>query len=188
MGPPAAGKGTQAKELSKHYNIPSISTGAMIRHEIAAETEIGKKAKGFIDEGQLVPDELVIELLLKRLSEDDCKNGYILDGYPRNVDQAKIADKMGVDKNLAEREEFTKKKMQKVALQANTLNMLTAGFGTPLMAALICDKLEPVVNKANLHITNKKTKINAAKIANSDAIVKASKEESLIIAKNINHY
>ncbi|MBE7706668.1 MAG: hypothetical protein E7Z91_05460 [Cyanobacteria bacterium SIG30] len=98
----------------------------------------------------------------------------------------KIADKMGVDKNLAEREEFTKKKMQKVALQANTLNMLTAGFGTPLMAALICDKLEPVVNKANLHITNKKTKINAAKIANSDAIVKASKEESLIIGKNIN--
>ena len=68
----------------------------MIRHEIAAETEIGKKAKGFIDEGQLVPDELVIELLLKRLSEDDCKNGYILDGYPRNVDQAKIADEMGI--------------------------------------------------------------------------------------------
>ena len=96
MGPPAAGKGTQAKELSKHYNIPSISTGAMIRHEIAGETEIGKRAKGFIDEGQLVPDELVIKLLLKRLSENDCKNGYILDGYPRNVDQAKIADKMGI--------------------------------------------------------------------------------------------
>ncbi len=68
----------------------------MIRHEIAGETEIGKKAKGFIDEGQLVPDELVLELLLKRLSEDDCKNGYILDGYPRNVEQAKIADKMGI--------------------------------------------------------------------------------------------
>ena len=96
MGPPAAGKGTQAKELSKYYNIPSISTGAMIRHEIAGETEIGKKAKVFIDEGQLVPDELVIELLLKRLSENDCKNGYILDGYPRNVEQAKIADEMGI--------------------------------------------------------------------------------------------
>lgn len=96
LGPPAAGKGTQAKELSKYYNIPSISTGAMIRHEIAGETEIGKQAKTFINEGQLVPDELVIKLLLKRLSEDDCKNGYILDGYPRNVDQAKIADKMGI--------------------------------------------------------------------------------------------
>ena len=96
LGPPAAGKGTQAKELSKYYNIPSISTGAMIRHEIAGETEIGKKAKVFIDEGQLVPDELVIELLLKRLSENDCKNGYILDGYPRNVEQAKIADEMGI--------------------------------------------------------------------------------------------
>ena len=96
LGPPAAGKGTQAKKLSEHYNIPSISTGAMIRHEINTETEIGIKAKKFIDDGQLVPDELVTELLLNRLSESDCKNGYILDGYPRNVEQAKSAEKIGI--------------------------------------------------------------------------------------------
>ena len=88
LGPPGAGKGTQAKIVCKHYDIPQISTGDMLRMAIAQETETGLRAKTFMDAGQLVPDEVVIDIVKERISNDDCKNGYILDGFPRTVEQA----------------------------------------------------------------------------------------------------
>jgi adenylate kinase len=88
LGAPGAGKGTQAEKISDKFGIPTISTGFIIRSAISANTEIGNRAKGYIDNGQLVPDELVIDLLLERISQDDCENGYILDGFPRTIAQA----------------------------------------------------------------------------------------------------
>lgn len=99
LGPPAAGKGTQAAMLSEKFNIPSISTGAIIRNEISNRTKFGEKAKSYIDSGKLVPDDLVIELVKNRLKADDCKNGYILDGFPRTVNQAEISEKLGIEIN-----------------------------------------------------------------------------------------
>lgn len=88
LGPPGAGKGTQAIRISDEYNIPHISTGDIFRENIKKGTELGKKAKSFIDKGQLVPDELVIEIVKDRLSKEDCKAGFLLDGFPRTVAQA----------------------------------------------------------------------------------------------------
>lgn len=89
LGPPGAGKGTHAKILSERYQIPHISTGDILRSHIKSETPLGKKAKSFIDNGRLVPDDLVIEMVSHRLEKPDVKNGFILDGFPRTVEQAK---------------------------------------------------------------------------------------------------
>ncbi len=99
LGPPAAGKGTQAAILSEFYKIPAISTGSIIRHEINAGTELGIKATSYIDAGQLVPDELAMDIIKKRITADDCKNGYILDGFPRTVAQAEAAEEIGIKIN-----------------------------------------------------------------------------------------
>ena len=88
LGPPGAGKGTQAAVVSQALNIPHISTGDMFRKAMREGTPTGLKAKAYIDQGQLVPDSVTIEMVKERLSEDDCKNGYLLDGFPRNLDQA----------------------------------------------------------------------------------------------------
>jgi adenylate kinase len=88
FGPPGAGKGTQAKELSKHYKIPHISTGDILRANVRDGTELGIKAKQYMDKGELVPDEVLIGLIRNRLSESDCDSGYLLDGYPRTIPQA----------------------------------------------------------------------------------------------------
>lgn len=89
FGPPGAGKGTQAKSICNKYSIPHISTGDIFRNQIANNTELGKKAKEYIDRGMLVPDELTIDLVESRLQENDCKDGFLLDGFPRTVNQAK---------------------------------------------------------------------------------------------------
>lgn len=94
LGAPGAGKGTQAKRVSEKYNIPHISTGDILRANIKAETELGKLAKSYIDAGKLVPDEVIIRVMEDRLSADDCKNGYLLDGFPRTLEQAKALDKI----------------------------------------------------------------------------------------------
>ena len=88
IAPPAAGKGTQSKFLSEEYNIPHISTGDLLREEMAKETEIGKSIKEDMEKGNLITDEIINKLLENRLTMDDCNNGYILDGYPRSVIQA----------------------------------------------------------------------------------------------------
>ena len=93
LGAPGAGKGTQAKMLASKYGIPHISTGDIFRANIKNGTELGAKAKEYMDKGLLVPDELVVDLVIDRFKEDDCKDGYILDGFPRTIPQAEALDK-----------------------------------------------------------------------------------------------
>jgi adenylate kinase len=96
LGAPGAGKGTQAEKICDKFNIPAISTGNIIRAALANGTEMGLKAKSYMDAGQLVPDEVVIGIIQDRLKEDDCKNGFILDGFPRTIPQAQALEDMGV--------------------------------------------------------------------------------------------
>ena len=96
LGAPGAGKGTQAENASNHFGIPAISTGNIIREAIANGTEMGTEAKKYTSTGALVPDEIVIGIIKERLAKDDCKNGFILDGFPRTVPQAQALDRMGV--------------------------------------------------------------------------------------------
>ncbi len=93
MGAPGAGKGTQAQKIAEKYKIPQISTGDILRANIKDGTGLGNQAKAYMDEGLLVPDELVNSLVADRITQDDCKDGYILDGYPRSIDQAEALDK-----------------------------------------------------------------------------------------------
>ncbi len=97
LGAPGAGKGTQAEIVSKRLGIPTISTGVIIREALKAGTKMGLAAKKFIDEGALVPDDVVIGIISERLALDDCANGFILDGFPRTVPQAEALDKMGIE-------------------------------------------------------------------------------------------
>lgn len=97
LGAPGAGKGTQAEKICDKYNIPAISTGNIIRAALKNGTEMGLKAKSYMEAGQLVPDEVVIGIIKDRLKEDDCKNGFILDGFPRTIPQAKALVDMGID-------------------------------------------------------------------------------------------
>ena len=97
LGAPGAGKGTQAAVISERLNIPQISTGNIIREALRSGTEMGLKAKSFMDAGKLVPDEVVIGIIKDRLQADDCKNGFILDGFPRTIPQAEALDEMGVN-------------------------------------------------------------------------------------------
>ena len=101
LGAPGAGKGTQAEIISEKYNIPTISTGNIIRAALKNGTEMGLKAKSYIDAGNLVPDDVVIGIIKERLGEKDCENGYILDGFPRTIPQAEALDDMGFDINCA---------------------------------------------------------------------------------------
>ncbi len=89
LGAPGAGKGTQAKKIAEKYGIPHVSTGDIFRANIKGGTELGKKAKSYMDQGQLVPDDVTIGMLLDRISQADCENGYVLDGFPRTIPQAK---------------------------------------------------------------------------------------------------
>lgn len=96
LGAPGAGKGTQAEIICEKLNIPAISTGNIIREAMKTGTEMGKKAKAFVEAGSLVPDEVVIGIIKERLAESDCANGFILDGFPRTIPQAEALDKMGI--------------------------------------------------------------------------------------------
>lgn len=93
LGAPGAGKGTQAHMIAEKYHLPHVSTGDIFRANIKNGTELGKEAKGYMDRGELVPDELTVRILLDRVAQEDCKNGYILDGFPRNIPQAEVLEK-----------------------------------------------------------------------------------------------
>ena len=97
LGAPGAGKGTQAEKICEKFNIPAISTGNIIRAALKNGTEMGLKAKAYMEAGQLVPDDVVIGIIKDRLVEDDCKNGFILDGFPRTIPQAQALEDMGVE-------------------------------------------------------------------------------------------
>ena len=103
LGAPGAGKGTQAEIISENYNIPTISTGNIIRAALKNGTEMGVKAKSYIDKGELVPDDVVIGIIRERLAEPDCNGGFILDGFPRTIPQAQALDNMaiGIDAALS---------------------------------------------------------------------------------------
>ena len=92
LGAPGAGKGTQAKQIADKYSIPHVSTGDIFRANIKNGTELGKKAKQYMDQGALVPDELTCDLVMDRIQQDDCKNGFVLDGFPRTIPQAEALD------------------------------------------------------------------------------------------------
>ncbi|NOY65278.1 MAG: adenylate kinase [Nitrospirae bacterium] len=100
LGAPGAGKGTQAKKMIEKYGIPQISTGDILRKAVADGTPLGKEAKSYMDKGELVPDSVVIGLVKERLSQDDCKKGFILDGFPRNTSQAETLDQVLSEMNM----------------------------------------------------------------------------------------
>lgn len=99
LGAPGAGKGTQAKQIAKKFDIPHISTGDIFRANIKNNTELGKKAKEFMDQGMLVPDSLTLELIMDRFAQPDCQNGYVLDGFPRTIPQAEALTKALAEKS-----------------------------------------------------------------------------------------
>lgn len=99
LGAPGAGKGTQAKMIAEKYQIPHISTGDIFRANIKNGTELGMEAKKYMDQGQLVPDELTVKILLDRVSQPDCREGYVLDGFPRTIPQAKVLDQALAEQN-----------------------------------------------------------------------------------------
>lgn len=100
LGPPGAGKGTQAQRIKEKYQIPHISTGDILRANVKEGTDLGLKAKGYMEKGELVPDTLIFEMVEERFAKDDCKNGFLLDGFPRNVAQAEKLDEMLGDKGI----------------------------------------------------------------------------------------
>ena len=99
LGAPGAGKGTQAKQIAEKYSIPHVSTGDIFRANIKEGTALGMEAKSYMDKGELVPDELTVKILLDRVAKDDCKNGYVLDGFPRTIPQAEVLDKAVTELN-----------------------------------------------------------------------------------------
>ena len=100
LGMPGAGKGTQAQIIEEELAIANVSTGAILREVSKSESDLGQKVQTYLNSGQLVPDEIIIEMLVKRISKDDCNNGFILDGFPRNIEQAKSLDQAGVSIDL----------------------------------------------------------------------------------------
>ena len=100
LGAPGAGKGTQAKKIAAKYQIPHISTGDIFRANIKNGTELGKKAKTYMDQGLLVPDELVVDLVVDRVNQEDCKNGYVLDGFPRTIPQAEALTEAAISATM----------------------------------------------------------------------------------------
>jgi adenylate kinase len=100
LGPPAAGKGTHAERLGAELNVPHIATGDMLRHEVEEDTELGRGAKSFMDRGELVPDDVVVQLAVKRLARPDAADGWVLDGFPRNVAQARGLDEQLEGQNV----------------------------------------------------------------------------------------
>ncbi|MBI5145267.1 MAG: adenylate kinase [Candidatus Omnitrophica bacterium] len=142
LGPPGAGKGTQAKALSENLNLPHISTGDILRQNVSGDTELGKNAKAYMEQGTLVPDALVTEMLAKRFDQPDIKDGFILDGYPRNIHQAKALDELLKERAITIDLVFYLETSEPVIIKR-------------LSGRLVCAKCG-----VNFHITNMPPKVN----------------------------
>jgi adenylate kinase len=142
LGPPGVGKGTVAKKLSENLNLPHVATGDMLRENVAAKTPLGLKAKLYMDKGALVPDDLVIEIVKVRLQRDDCKNGFILDGFPRTIYQADEINevvKIGKVVNLQANDEIIVKRLSRRRVCSNCNFIYHLDFIKPNREG-ICDK------------------------------------------------
>jgi adenylate kinase len=138
LGPPGSGKGTQAQALIEKYGIPQVSTGDILRASIKAGAELGLKAKAFMDAGQLVPDDVIIGIIRERLAADDCRRGYLFDGFPRTSAQAEALDKM-----LAERDEALDHVVCIEVPDANIVGRLTGRLTCPNCGAMFHVKTMP---------------------------------------------
>ena len=137
LGPPACGKGTQTNRLSEYLGFPHVDTGSLLRAEIAKKSEEGKIAKSFIDKGQLVPPELVGRIIANRLAQEDCRNGYVLDGYPRSLEQAVMLEKINAEIN----------KDEKVSFKAIYFDIDTQILIDRIVARQSCPKCGEIYNK-----------------------------------------
>lgn len=151
LGPQGSGKGTQAQRIAASYGLPHIATGDMLRQAIAAGTELGKRVKPILERGELVPDELMIEVIRERLAQDDVQDGFVLDGFPRTIEQAEALDRMlrEIDKTptivllLEVPEDECVKRLMKRAEQENRTDDTPDAIRTRL--ALYREKTEPLV-------------------------------------------
>ena len=163
LGPPGAGKGTQAQRICAALNIPQISTGDILRRAIKEQTATGLKAKEYIDAGKLVPDEVIIDIVRERLAQDDCSNGYILDGFPRTVPQAEALEGIAsidavIDLDVADEELIARLSGRRVCLNCGATYHVSRLNGETKCAAcgenLIQrddDKAETVLNRLNVY-------------------------------------
>ncbi len=142
LGPPGAGKGTQAKALAKELNLVHISTGDLLRQNVLKQTDLGKQAQGFMNKGALVPDELVTQMLIQRIDEADVQNGFILDGYPRTINQAEALDIMLREREVRIDSVFYLDTSEKIVIQR-------------LSGRRVCSKCG-----ANFHLTNMPPKVD----------------------------
>ncbi len=166
LGAPGAGKGTQAEVISRELDIPQISTGNILREAVKNGTECGMKAKSFMDSGALVPDEVVIGILKDRIAEDDCKNGFILDGFPRSVPQAEALEKMGVNID----------KVIEISVPDEDIKNRIGG-------RRVCEKCG-----ASYHITNKPTKKDGVCDSCGGAVVQRTDDAPETVVKRLKEY
>ena len=170
LGPPGAGKGTQAIQLAKELNLPHISTGDLLRQNVAGNTPLGKQAKDYMDKGALVPDELVSQMLSQRLGQTDTKKGFILDGYPRNLNQAIALDKVLKENNIGIDFVFYLETSEAVVVQR-------------LSGRLVCKSCG-----ANFHITNMPPKVNGACDNCGGSLYQRSDDKEETIKKRLEVY
>lgn len=178
IAPPAAGKGTQSKLVSEEYNIPHISTGDLLREEISRETALGKSIKEDMEKGNLVSDEVITTLLKNRITSEDCKNGYILDGYPRNITQAKIynelLEELGYDKGVVIFFDIDKERALKRTL--SRIICSNCGSSYNLLVEELKPKKENICDRCGTELNTRKDDTEEVFIHRFDTYINSTKD------------
>ena len=178
IAPPAAGKGTQSKLVSEEYNIPHISTGDLLREEIAKGTSLGKSIKEDMEKGNLVSDEVITTLLKNRITSADCKEGYILDGYPRNLTQAKIynelLEELGYDKGVVIFFDIDKER----ALKRTLIRIICSNCGSSynLLVEELKPKKENICDRCGTELNTRKDDTEEVFIHRFDTYINSTKD------------